>query len=169
MSFYLANNRVLLTNSNGIAIFDTNYKMPIVTEVLTGTLSLPDRVAGNDFNNYALVDYDIGASQGGPYDFVIGACSYTSTYIIDRGDYQGVTRSNLIGDFSGSVIAQFSNTNYYSPTDYLPDSVRVLSPIVSNGKVYIREEAKWNYGYMDLSKMLLGFDFHYKLYLGIYK
>lgn len=148
MSFYASNNRIYLTNTAGSIIFDTDWKMPAVTSVVNGSITLPSR--GN--TGQTAVNHYLAAVSGSP-EFVLATAN-----IAAGPSYPWV---NTMFNSSGSVL---TNLGWNITDTWRLAGARAVTFFVSGGALYLREEFFNQFP----SLQLASFTINYRVYLGSY-
>lgn len=147
MSFTASNDLITITNTSGVEIFNTDWKQPAITSIVSGTLSVPNR---SPVSSTQVVLHDIGAAANNP-EFVLA-----SAKVIGGGSYPWADTSF---NSSGSVV---TNLGWNFTDTWRLAGARALTFIVSAGRLYVREE----YYNVFPSLALSGFSLQYKVYLG---
>jgi hypothetical protein len=146
MSFYASNNRIYLTNTGGQIVFDTDWKMPAITNTVTGSITLPSR--GN--TGQTAVNHYL-ANVSGSAEFVLATAS-----ISGGPSYPWVgTRFNS----SGSVL---TNLGWNITDVWRLAGARSISFFTSGGALYLREEFYNQFPTLQLASLTL----NYRVYIG---
>lgn len=142
MSFEAANDRIVIRDGSKI-VFDTRRKMPLITQVFAGTLTMPRR----DSTISASYTHTIGPVIGNP-EFVLPVAKVT----------YADTWPNINISLAGTL-----HTTYGSYYDTLIAS-RLFTFMVQSGNLILRERIYLLYPdiWSDAST------FEYKVYLGRY-
>lgn len=148
MTFTASNNSVVIKNSAGTVIFDTDRKMPAVTSIASGSISIPSR---GGTGQTATMHY-LGAANGNP-EFVLG-----SAIITGATSYPWV---NTMINSSGSTLTNLGWN--YTDTWRIAGARAITFEVISNA-LYLREE----YYNQFPSLQLASFNLEYKVYLGRY-
>ena len=146
MSFYASNDRIYLTNTGGQVVFDTDWKMPAITNTVTGSITLPSR--GN--TEQTAVNHYL-ANVSGSAEFVLATAS-----ISGGASYPWV---GTMFNSSGSVLTNLS----WNITDaWMLAGARTVSFFTSGGALYLREEF-----YNQSPRLqLASFTLNYRVYIG---
>jgi hypothetical protein len=149
MAFYADSGVIEITDTSLNTVFSTDWKMPTITHVFSGSLSIPAR--GRTTSN-ANVNYFIGSVDA------------TSNFSVSTGKIVGGSTypwRDTYFNSSGSVLtnlgwADLGNRNWRIR------AARSLSVKIVNGSVYISEE----YYNLFQTLSLRSFTFTYKIYIG---
>lgn len=148
MSFFASNNEIRINNAANVEIFNTDWKQPAITSIVSGTFNLPSR---SPISGAQLILHDIGAAANTP-EFVLASAKLTGAGAYPWGD----TSFNS----SGSVISNLG-WNFVSGT-WRVSGARTLTFITQSGRLYLREE----YYNVFPTLALSAFSLQYKVYLG---
>jgi hypothetical protein len=146
MSFYASNNRIYLTNTGGQVVFDTDWKMPVITNIVTGSITLPSR--GN--TGQTAVNHYL-ANVSGSAEFVLTTASIS-----------GGTGYPWVGarfNSSGSVL---TNLGWNITDTWRLAGARSVSFFTSGGALYLREE----FYNQSPARQLAAFTLNYRVYIG---
>ena len=166
MSFEASNNRIKVTNTAGATVFDTDRRMPHITTVLSGSLTLPARPDG--FGDTLGTAYLLGAA---PHGETIIFPMVTTPIAGWNGGSMSVPWQNVPFQATGTTIiaagAYYEQENFWRLVTYF---IRTISFAIHNGNVYLIENycAYWpgttggggNYAYPAQTTV------NYKVYLG---
>lgn len=146
MSFFASNDRIYLTNTAGTTVFDTEWKMPAVTSIISGSITLPSRGG----TTRVVTNHLLAPAPHNP-EFVLATAS------ISAGT--GYPWVNTTFNSSGSVL---TNLGWNLTDAWRIAGARSITFIVLNGNLYLREE----YYNQFPSLQLASFSISYKVYLG---
>jgi hypothetical protein len=147
MSFFASNNKISITNTANATIFDTDWKQPAITSILSGTFNLPARAP---ISGTQVILHNLGSAPASP-EFVLVAGRITG-----GSDYPwGATNFNS----SGSVI---TNLGWNFTDTWRIGAARSISFIVQSGALFLREE----YYNVFPTVSIVSFNIQYKAYLG---
>jgi hypothetical protein len=152
MSFYASSDNIRITNSSGVEMFNTDWKMPAITSTLSGVIVMPSRGVG--VTTTTVVNHDLGAAPYSP-SFVLAVAKITN--------YSGYPWADTMFNSSGSVISNLAWVDTGS-LNWKIRGARTITFYVSAGRLYLREE--YYNGLASLS--LSSYDLTYKVYLGSY-
>lgn len=148
MSFFASNDQIRIVNTAGATIFDTDWKQPAITGIVTGSRNIPSR---SPTSGTQVVLHDIGAAPNNP-EFVLASAKLTGA-----GSYPW---SDTSFNSSGSVISNLG-WNFVSGT-WRVSGARALTFVVSSGRLLIREE----YYNVFPTLALSSFTIQFRVYLG---
>jgi hypothetical protein len=147
MSFYASNNRIFLTNTGGQIVFDTDWKMPAITNIINGSMNFGTR--GN--TGQTTVNHFIANVSASP-EFVLSTSLITGNsaypWINTRFNSSGSTLTNLGWSFTNGA--------------WRLGGARTVTFFVSGGQLFIREEYYNQFPTLQLAS----FSLSYKVYLG---
>lgn len=146
MSFYASNNRIYLTNTGGQVVFDTDWKMPAITNTVTGSITLPSR--GN--TGQTAVNHYL-ANVFGSAEFVLATASIS-----------GGPRYPWVGTMFNSSGSVLTNLGWNTTGAWRLAGARSVSFFTSGGALYLREEFYNQFPTLQLASFTL----NYRVYIG---
>lgn len=144
MSFFASNNRIYVKDTENNIVFDTKRKMPAITSVVSSSLNIPARSAGNDGNKV----------------YNIQEVSYNPTFVLSIGYITGNSNypwHNTHFNSSGTII-----TNLGWQSSWKIGVMRTISFFIQNNILYIEEN--WFSHFNSVSTK--GFTIEFTCYLG---
>lgn len=146
MSFIAQNDRIYITNSSNTLMFDTNWKMPAITNVVSGSYYLPYR----GYTGIVTNNYDLGGVSYNP-EFVLISASITGA--------ASYPWANTKFNSSGSIL---TNLSWQYSGGWILSGSRTITFYTENNRLYLKEKY-YNYnGSLNLS----AFTISYTAYLG---
>lgn len=147
MSFFAANDRIRVTNTAGTTIFDTDWKQPAITSIVSGSIALPTR--GN--TTTTVVNRDIAAAPFNP------------TFVLATARISGSTTYPWVGTTFNSSGSTLTNLGWnFVNNAWRLAGARTVTFLVSNGRLILREEYYNQFPTLQLASFTLT----YKVYLG---
>lgn len=146
MSFYASNNRIYLTNTGGQVVFDTDWKMPTITNTVTGSITLPSR--GN--TGQTAVNHYL-ANVSGSAEFVLATASIS-----------GGTSYPWVGTMFNSSGSVLTNLGWNITDTWRLAGARSVSFFTSGSALYLREEFYNQFPALQLASFTL----NYRVYIG---
>jgi hypothetical protein len=147
MSFFAANDRIRVTNTNNITVFDTDWKQPTITSIVSGSINLPTR--GN--TTRVVVNRNLAAAPFSP------------TFVLATADITGSTTYPWKGTRFNSSGSTLTNLGWsFTNNAWRLGGARAVTFLVSGGRLILREE----YYNQFPSLQLASFTLNYKVFLG---
>jgi hypothetical protein len=130
MSFLAQSDLIRITNNSGGVVFDTTRKMPILTSIINGSLSMPAR--GPNASGTAV--YDLGGTIMNPV-FIFPTLTV----------FQGSVGGGVVGTPNGvPFCANGSAVTFakwtFTDVGWRLTGARVLTCVLSGGRVYLWED-----------------------------
>lgn len=148
MSFYASNNRIWVTDANGATMFDTNRKMPAVTSVFRGSMTIGGVPAG---------------AARTTRSHLIGNAPHGAEFVLATNRVTGVGSYPWANSFFNAGGSFITNLGWHVVSGtWRVGLCRSLSYIVSGGRIYLVED------YYNLFPGLSmdSFNLNYTVYIG---